>query len=217
MRNLFSLFLLGIVTQAFAASRAIERRVAISTEVFVDRMESAEFIPQDVLDQAECIASVRNVKAGFLIGGEGSTGLVSCRVGKEWSEPSFFNAGGGKLGLLVGGQVSNNVLLFMTPLARKLLNGTQFELGVDLSFALGPVGGGTGASVIPAADILTYSAGVGLYAGFSLDGTIMGHGESRNAKVYGSGVRPATLLATPGSKAPAVMGPYIDALTKYAK
>lgn len=201
---------------SFAGPRDIEHRVAVSTNVFVDRMQSAAHIPDYILKRAYCIASTRNVKAGFIFGGEGGTGLVSCRVNGRWSEPSFLNTGGASFGLLIGGQVVDNVLVFMTQYARDLLNGAQFKLGVDVSYAVGPVGDGGGVSLIPNAHILTYAAGTGFYAGMSFDGMFLAHGTKRNALVYGNGVRPGEILVTTGAKAPFVVQPFVDALEKYA-
>jgi lipid-binding SYLF domain-containing protein len=216
--NLFTL--LSVVTLAWSVSavpvKRMERRVRTSTQVFNDRMSGPDYIPKLILDSAQCIASVRNIKAGLILGGESSAGLVSCRVNGQWSAPSFFTMGGAKLGLLIGGQVSDNVLVFLSDTARSRLDKASFYLGTDLSFAVGPVGSGGGGSILPRVDILVYSAGKGLYAGFSIDGTIMSHQNTWNGEVYGSGSSSATVLKTEGTKAPVLVKPYIDALGHYA-
>ena len=125
------LLLSSFVSEVRASN--IEKRVAISRQVLLDRMVSHLAIPRSVLAQAQCVAAMRNVKAGFIFGGEGSTGMVSCRVNGVWSAPSFLNTGGVSFGLLIGGQVVDNVLLFMTPYARQMLNRNSLQLGGDLS------------------------------------------------------------------------------------
>lgn len=214
---LFVFTLVCLPLFARPSSANIARRVSVSAGVLEARMESIAYIPKFILDEAQCIATLRSVKAGFIFGGEGSTGMVSCRLNNgEWSAPSFFNAGGASFGLLIGGQVVDSVLVFMTSSARSSLNHAQLSLGTELSFAVGPVGEGASISAIPNAEVLTYSAGTGLYAGFSLNGLVMSHGLARNAEVYGRNVTPRQLLMTPGSKAPEVVQPFIEVLNQYA-
>jgi len=199
-----------------ASAFNIERRVAISRQVLIERMMSPNPIPRYLLDQAQCIAVLRNVKAGFIFGGEGSTGLVSCRIQGGWSAPSFLNTGGISFGLLIGGQVVDNVLLFMTPFSRQMLNRSNLTLGGDLSVAVGPFGEGIGNHVAPQANILSYSSGTGLYAGFSLNGTVMSHGDERNTLVYGRYISPGEILSTPGTLVPPAMKSFVDVLNFYS-
>ncbi len=215
--KLFShLVILSSLIVSSAQAFNIERRVGISRQVLVERMMSRNPIPRYLLDQAQCIGVMRNVKAGFIFGGEGSTGLVSCRLNGGWSAPSFINSGGVSFGLLIGGQVVDNVLLFMTPFSRQMLNRGSLTLGGDLSIAVGPFGEGVGTNVAPMSNIWVYSAGTGLYAGFSLNGTVMTHGEERNGLVYGRYLTPGEILSTPGVLVPPVMKPFVDVLNFYA-
>jgi lipid-binding SYLF domain-containing protein len=207
--------LVSLVTvQAHAFN--IERREAITRQVLIERMASPNPIPRYLLNQAHCIGVTRNVKAGFIFGGEGSTGLVSCRTSSGWSAPSFFNTGGVSFGFLIGGQVVDNVLLFMTPFSRQMLNRANLTLGGDLSIAVGPFGEGVGASLVPLSHVLVYSAGTGFYAGFSLNGSVMTHGDERNRLVYGSYLTPGEILSTPGVVAPSLMRRFVDLLEAYA-
>jgi lipid-binding SYLF domain-containing protein len=212
-----SFLLVGLVLfQAKSQAFNIERRVAITRQVLIDRMSSQAPIPTYLLNQAQCIAVMRNVKAGFIVGGEGSTGLVSCRLNGGWSAPSFLNTGGINFGFLIGGQVVDNVILFMTPYSRQMLNRGSVTLGGDLSFAMGPLGEGVGASLAQNSHLLVYSAGTGLYAGFSLNGTVMSHGDERNTMVYGRYFSPGQILATPAAFVPPAMKPFTDVLNYYS-
>src|SRR5256885_1406035 len=56
-------------------------------------------IPRSVLDGAECVGVFPNViKAGFIVGGRGGRGVISCRTANGWSPPAYFNMGGGSFG-----------------------------------------------------------------------------------------------------------------------
>ncbi|MFM8314446.1 MAG: lipid-binding SYLF domain-containing protein [Deltaproteobacteria bacterium] len=212
--KIFVVMILAVMASKASAFN-IERRVAVSSQVLAERMRSYQPIPRHLLNQAQCIAAMRNVKAGFIFGGEGSTGLVSCRVNGGWSAPSFLNTGGVNFGFLIGGQVVDNVLLFMTPYSRAMLSRGTLQLGGELSVAVGPLGEGIGANAIPMAHVLAYSAGTGLYAGFSLNGSVMSAGLERNRMVYGSYVTPDQILSTPATLAPAVVQPFVQLLNSY--
>ncbi|NBY19389.1 hypothetical protein EBQ74_03905 [bacterium] len=216
-----SFFLLALLVTSSVSTEAqafnLDRRVAITRQVLIDRMSSVAPIPKYILDQAQCIAAMRNVKAGFIFGGEGSTGLVTCRVNGGWSAPSFLNTGGVSLGFLIGGQVVDNVLVFMTPYSRQMLNRGSLSLGGDLSFAAGPFGQGMGANIAPNAHVLVYSAGTGLYAGFSMNGTVMSHGNERNQMAYGRYFSPDQLLSTPSALTPPLLKSFVDAVEWYTR
>lgn len=216
-----SFFLLALLVTSSVSTEAqafnLDRRVAITRQVLIDRMSSVAPIPKYILDQAQCIAAMRNVKAGFIFGGEGSTGLVTCRLNGGWSAPSFLNTGGVSLGFLIGGQVVDNVLVFMTPYSRQMLNRGSLSLGGDLSFAAGPFGQGMGANIAPNAHVLVYSAGTGLYAGFSMNGTVMSHGNERNQMAYGRYFSPDQLLSTPAAFTPPLLKSFVDAVEWYTR
>lgn len=208
------LFLALASTWSFAGN--VDRRVQISTDIFEDRMASRDSIPLWVLREARCIASVRMVRAGFLFGGEGSTGLVSCRTASgEWSTPSFINIGGPSIGLQIGVQFADVVLVFVSDYSRSMLLGPELKLAGDFSVAVGPVGEGAGIGHIGRAHVLSYMTTRGLFAGLTLTGQIMAHGPKRNRKVYGPGISGARILATPASRSPEVVMPYPQALSRY--
>ncbi|MCB0404155.1 MAG: lipid-binding SYLF domain-containing protein [Bdellovibrionales bacterium] len=208
---------LGVLITQTAFSRPqtpVERRVRVASEVVTHRMLSERPIPQYIIDASLCAVSLKVVKAGLIWGGQGSAGLATCKVNGEWSAPSFFSIDGVTFGLQIGVQFLESVLLFMTPYGREVLQHPTFQLGVDVSFAAGPVGGGQGTGVIPEAHVLTYSRAVGLYAGATVNGFVLTHNPGFNASVYGEGVAPIEVLDTPGSSAPAVVSPFVETMQR---
>lgn len=223
MRNLIAVLILGSIfgSTAFSVppvSGGTQRQINIATDVVRDRMESSYAIPSWVLDRTKCLAALKVVKVGFIWGGEGSTGLVSCRVGnsREWSTPSFLNVGGVSFGLQIGIQFIESVVAFMTPHAQETLLHASVGIGTDLSFAAGPVGGGSGVGVLPNAELLTYDKSFGLFAGATINGFILTHGIHRNHEVYGNSVTPADLMRTPGKQGPKEIQNFIRGLELYA-
>src|SRR5436190_14944530 len=145
-------------------------------------------IPQSLLDRAEAIAVFPDViKAGFIIGGRGGSGVISRRVKGGWSAPALFNLGGGSIGLQIGASKTDFVLLFMNQDALKGLLEDKFEIGGEGSVAAGPVGRAASASTDAQlkAGIISYSRSKGLFAGLELKGVVINPDNDDNRAVYG--------------------------------
>lgn len=129
-------------------------------------------------------------KAGFILGGEGGNGVLLVKgPDGTWSSPAFFGMGSGSLGLQIGVQQSEVMLIIMNEGGlRKILNNSM-KLGADASVAVGPVGAGIEASTTAnmSADIYTYSKAAGLFGGGSLEGSVLSPREEWNNAYYGSG------------------------------
>src|SRR2546427_13217285 len=74
---------------------------AKAARVFDQIMATREkSIPQDLLDRAEAVAVFPSViKAGFIIGGRGGSGVISPRGAGGLSAPAVFAFSGGRIGL----------------------------------------------------------------------------------------------------------------------
>lgn len=98
-------------------------------------------IPTDLLGNAECVAVFPSViQAGFIVGGRGGRGVASCRTMQGWSAPAYFTLGGGSVGLQIGAQATDFVLLFMNTEGMSSLLKNEFTMGGDASVAAGPIG-----------------------------------------------------------------------------
>lgn len=130
------------------------------------------------------------LKAGFIIGGSGGSGVLLAS-GDSWSDPAFFTLGAGSIGFQFGGQASEVVLLLMTSRALDAVIHNQIKLGADLSVASGPVGRGMEAATTTnlGADIYSFARAKGLFAGVSFEGAFIKAREDWNRMFYG---RPAT-------------------------
>src|SRR4030095_4951669 len=162
-------------------------------------------IPRDLLEKAECVLVFPNViKAGFIVGGQGGRGVASCRTPKGWSAPAYFSIKGGSVGLQVGGQSTDFVLLIMNESGMKNRLSDKFELGGEASIAAGPVGRSASAStdVKLDAQILSYSRSKGLFGGLSLKGSVISPDKSDMEGTYGKGVTAETILTANKMRAP---------------
>jgi len=166
---------------------------AKAARVFDQIMATREkSIPQDLLDRAEAVAVFPGViKAGFIVGGRGGSGVISRRVAGGWSAPAFFDLGGGSVGLQIGAASTDYILLFMNEHAVESLLSDKFEIGGEGSAAAGPVGRSASAStdVKLNAQILSYSRSKGAFAGLELKGVIIKPDNDDNTQVYGMTAR----------------------------
>ena len=219
MRTIFSIVVTIVIAVCGAAAPAhadmqddIDRAVSI-IERFQEIPKSA--IPPAVLRDAKGLAIMTVTKAGFIVSGRGGTGVVVARTDNGWSGPSAIGTGGLGVGFQAGVQVSEYVIVLNTPEAVNAFSkGRNVTLGGNLSAAIGPIGRSAEASVTPQAAIYTYSRNQGIFAGVSLEGTVIATRYEANEQYYDKGVFPTDILA--GSvKPPASAQRLLDVLSKY--
>ena len=97
---------------------------------------------------------------------------------------------GGSIGLQLGGNATDFVLLLMSPTSARNTLKSKVKLGGDATAAAGPVGRTASAETDATlhAEILSYSRAQGLFAGVSLEGSTIRPDASANKKVYGKEV-----------------------------
>jgi SH3 domain-containing YSC84-like protein 1 len=192
-----------------------------AAQVFREIMRAPDkAVPRDILDRAECVTVFPQVlKAGFVFGARGGRGVASCRTKSGWSAPAFFNLRGGSVGLQIGAQSTDFVLLFMNKNGLKRLMGDKFEVGGDASVAAGPVGRQAGAStnVRMDAEILSYSRSRGLFAGLELKGVVITMDDDDMDAVYGKGAKAKSALQEGSAHAPDDVRAYPATLWIYSK
>jgi len=142
-----------------------------------------------VLGRAKAVLIIPSLlKAGFLIGGEGGSGVLLVRNGNgEWSAPAFYTLASGSIGLQVGVQDAEVLFAVMTDKGLQQVIKNQFKMGADASVALGPIGGGVEASTTLnlKADIYAFSRAKGAFAGGSFEGSLIKAREEWNKAYYG--------------------------------
>lgn len=176
-------------------------------------------IPEELLSKAECVAVFPSViKAGFIVGGRGGRGVASCRTATGWSAPAYFNMGGGSVGLQIGAEATDFVLLFMNKDGLDSLLSNKFTLGADASVAAGPVGRAAGADTdaVMKAKILSYSRSRGLFAGLELKGVVIAPDEGDMRDVYGKEVTAKGVLKEDKGAAPASVREFPETLNRYS-
>ena len=164
-------------------------------------MDIPDNIPEDLIDKADCIIVFPSVlKAAFVVGGSYGRGAMTCRSGEHftgpWSAPTMMALEGGSVGLQIGGQATDFVLLVMNPRGAHSILSSKVKLGGDASVAAGPVGRTANAStdVTMRAEVLSYSRNRGLFAGLSLEGSTVRPDNDANERIYGKKVEAESIV-----------------------
>lgn len=145
-------------------------------------------IPEEVLDDAQCIAVVPDLlKGGFVFGAEHGRGVATCRTAHGWSAPAFFAITGGSWGLQIGVEGIDLIMVFMDKQGANQMLSSKFELGGDASASAGPVGRHASADTDWKMNtkVLTYSRSKGAFAGLTLNGARIAPDEDSTKAFYG--------------------------------
>jgi lipid-binding SYLF domain-containing protein len=208
-------FLTLVVTAALIALPVLsenkeESRLRESGEVLKEILNIPEDIPQDLLNKAECVIVVPSTKkAAFIVGASYGRGAMSCRTGEHWTgpwgAPTMMALEGGSVGLQIGGQATDFVILVMNTRGANSLLSSKVKLGADASAAAGPKGRDAEADTdaYMRAEMLTYSRAQGLFAGISLEGSTLRPDGDANETIYGHKLDPKDIVRGSASVPPA--------------
>ncbi len=110
---------LFLASSAFADAKKQQERVENSGRVIKEILNVPDNVPQDFLDKAKCVVVLPSVvKFAIGIGGSYGRGVMTCRTGENfngpWGPPSIIALEGGSVGLQLGGQATDFVLLLMS-------------------------------------------------------------------------------------------------------
>ncbi|MBF0248489.1 MAG: lipid-binding SYLF domain-containing protein [Alphaproteobacteria bacterium] len=149
------------------------------------------------------------IKGGFIVGAEGGNGVLLARdAAGAWGQPAFYTLASGSIGLQVGGQMGDTVLLVFSPDAVKAIVEHQGKLGADLGLVVGTVGAGVEAATTAniGADVLAFSKNIGMFAGGSLEAAALIKRNDLNAAFYGRNVSSADIVLAKSVSNPAADG-----------
>ncbi|KAK4520269.1 uncharacterized protein ATC70_008402 [Mucor velutinosus] len=177
------------------------RKAARILNSFTDNGKGVDFIiPPHILSDAKGLAIFTVLKAGFLFSGRAGSGLVIARLPDgNWSAPSAIITGGMGFGGQVGAELTDFIMVLNTTSAVKtFMHHGSITLGGNISVAAGPVGrnaeaSGT-ASIKNVSAVYSYSKTRGLFAGVSLEGSVILERFDANKKLYGGKVKTRDLL-----------------------
>ncbi len=181
-------------SDAVEAQGIVERALATFNGFMVDRNYS--WLHENLKRVKGVLIYPQVLKAGFILGGSGGTGVLVVRDEKanDWSQPAFYTVGSVTFGLQIGGQAAEVIVMVMSQKGIDSLLSSSVKLGGDTSVALGPYG--TGAETNVTVDFFTFSKTKGIYAGINLNGSVVDVRTKLNKAYYGKDVTPVDIVVT---------------------
>lgn len=189
------IFFMVLASQfAFAQLRSAKeksnRSITNATEAFQEltEMGADQGIPQTLIKQAEGIVVFpKAFKVALGVGGQGGRGFAIIKnADGRWSNPFFVGMGEASVGAQIGVQSADLILLFRSSKNLMDLDKGDVTLGGDVGVAAGPLGRNSSASTNIGfdAEIYSYSRSKGLYAGISIEGSLLKANENLNTSYY---------------------------------
>ncbi|EMI46535.1 lipid-binding SYLF domain-containing protein [Rhodopirellula sp. SWK7] len=162
------------VSGQIVQEQTVQASAVVLNEVLVGPLSK---IPHAMLNDAHGVAIIPNViKGGFIVGARHGRGLLFVREKNGvWHAPVFITLTGGNLGWQAGVQSSDIVLVFKSERSVQNILSGKLTLGADVAAAAGPVGrqGAVATDGQLQAEIYSYSRSRGLFAGVSIDGSVV--------------------------------------------
>jgi lipid-binding SYLF domain-containing protein len=202
-----SLALAAVFTAAGADDTTA--RLGKATAV-LNKMTQSGGIRAGELASADCIVVIPGFKKGAIVVGVGhGRGFISCRNGGNWSAPGAVTLDSSSVGVQLGGEEMNIVILSMDKDLRSKLLSDRFAIGSDASAAWG---NGASAHGDPNSKILFYGQTKGAFAGFDLDGATLKPDDSGNKALYGKALSNGEIIA--GTTAPVVAQTFVASVAQ---
>jgi lipid-binding SYLF domain-containing protein len=174
-------------------------------------------VPSALLRDAQAITVAYLKKGGFFVAIETGNGLMVVRNKNRWSNPAFVKFSSASFGWQ-GGIEAKTVVLVCTKrkAATKLLTG-NLQLKAGLNLAVGPLATDVGTQQVFDKKCYSYSDGVGLFAGLSLEGSSVSLDPDYNEGCYGGAVTASQIFkdrVKTRSRAAKNLRSYLDRATK---
>lgn len=202
-----------------AAQEKEQDRLEDAGRVLTEILNVPDNIPQELLDRAECVIVLPSVKKFAIgIGGSYGRGAMICRSGGNftggWGTPAMYALEGANIGIQLGGNMTDFVLLVMNPGGAKSLLKSKVKLGADAAAAAGPKGRNAQAAtdVVMRAEVLSYSRAKGLFAGISLEGSTLRSDGGANENLYGKKLSATDIILKHAVGAPAAAQTLVSVL-----
>jgi len=192
--------LLGVADARPAAALSGQQELIDKSRITFDKLithEEFTELPNYVRQAKALLIFPSLIKGGFIVGGEGGTGVLVVRdQARGWSDPAFYTLAAGSIGLQIGGQVSEVVFTIMSENALNAVLDNQMKFGGDVSIAAGPLGKTLEASTTTnlEADVYSFGKTAGLFGGVSFEGAGILKRDSWNEGYYGAGATPYAIV-----------------------
>jgi SH3 domain-containing YSC84-like protein 1 len=215
---LFALTACSSQAQSQTEQQSLVDRSTLTVQELLSDQNASE--ARNLLKKAKgAMVCPRVFKAGFLVGGQvGGCVLVGRTQNGGWSNPAFYGMGSGSVGLQIGVQDAEIIFIVLTDKGLRALLDSQFKFGADASVAVATIGAGVSGATTAAlrADIVSFAKARGLFAGISLEGSLLSSRSDWNQAYYGQ-LFGAQQIVLDGQGQNAGAAPLQEMLARYAQ
>jgi len=193
-----------------AAADNVAGRLARAVSVLNALTGDKNGIRPEKIASADCVAVIPGFKKGAAVIGVGyGRGFIFCRTANGWSAPGAVTLESSSLGVQIGGEQIDIVILSLDKERREKLLSERFTVGSDASAAWG---NGKSAHDDPNAKIVFFGRTSGIFAGFGLDGASLTIDEAGNKALYGKSITNREVVQG-GTDTPAAAKPLVAKLS----
>lgn len=197
--TLFVLAAAGSAAPALASAREEARLIEASGILEELGAQRDTAIPDRLMQRAYGIVVIPNVvKVSAVVGGRRGSGAMVVRdENGRFTDPIMVSITGGSVGWQIGVQSTDLVLVFTTKQGIEGIADGKLTLGGDASVAAGPVGRSASAGTDQdfKAEVYSYSRNKGLFAGLSIDGSVLSIDSRSNTRLYGKTASASDIIA----------------------
>ena len=193
-------FSVALPTSAGAEEKLDAQVIVDQAKTVLDELQLKDYwhYPEDYIKRCAGLAIIPGmVEGGFVLGAAYGKGVLLSRRDGKWTGPAFIYTASGSLGLQIGIQSADLVLIVMGQKTMDSFLKSKFKLGADVAATAGPVGGQASAAteILLKGGIFTYAMTKGLFAGVSLEGAYVGSHYDLNRAYYKTTSNPEEILS----------------------
>ncbi|MBO0710264.1 MAG: lipid-binding SYLF domain-containing protein [Acetobacteraceae bacterium] len=181
------LALLPVAAKAQVEQQALVDRATLTVQDLMSASNGTD--APSLLARAKAVMICPQVmRIAFIFGGSGADCVLVARdAAGGWSYPAFYGMGSGSAGFQAGIQDAEIMMLILTERGLDAVMDSQFKLGAEASVAFVSLGAGVEGATTAAlgADIVVAGQARGLFAGVSLQGSVLKSRTDYNRAYYG--------------------------------
>lgn len=213
----FLLAAVPLAAQAQTEQQALVDRSTLAIQELLNDTSANSDARQLMRNARAVMICPRVFKAGFILGGQGGGCVMVGRLQTGWTDPAFYGFGSGSIGLQIGIQDAEVLMIVRTEKGVRALLDSQFKIGADAGISFVTLGAGVQGATTAAfrADIVAYAKSRGLYAGISLDGGLLGARTEWNQAYYGQPLAAQQIVLEGQGKNPGA-DPLRETLARYS-
>jgi lipid-binding SYLF domain-containing protein len=161
------------------AQTGVSERLLINAEITARKLLNNENFSdaRDMLRRSRAVIIVPNFyRGGFILGAAGGTGVILAKDNSgTWGYPGFVNMGSLSAGLQIGFSGAELIVFVITNEGLSSIINNQVRIGGNAGLSVATFGGDVGGAkgLTTDADYIIYAKSAGLYAGLSLEGSVI--------------------------------------------